>query len=76
MRNLAEPLLCEETIYVLFSELLFLIGIETVRYFFTYGYKEGDIMLRKISFIFAVFITGFIFSVIVALAFGITMSYA
>jgi hypothetical protein len=56
----------------------FLIGIETVRYFsfFTYGYKKGDIMLRKIGFIFAVFVTGFIFSVIVALAFGITMSYA
>lgn len=76
MRNLVEPLLRKETIYVLFSELLFLIGIETVRYFFTCGYKKGDIMLRKIGFIFAVFITGFIFSVIVALAFGITMSYA
>ena len=33
-------------------------------------------MLRKIGFIFAVLVTGFIFSVIVAVAFGITMSYA
>jgi hypothetical protein len=44
--------------------------------FFTYGYKKGDEMFRKICFVLAVFATGFIFSVIAAVAFGITMSYS
>jgi hypothetical protein len=33
-------------------------------------------MLRKIGFVIAVFFTAFILSVIAAIAFGITMSYA
>jgi hypothetical protein len=44
--------------------------------FFTYEYKERDKMFRKIGFVIAIFTTGFIFSVIAAVAFGIMMSYA
>jgi len=60
------------------ASYFFLVGIETVRHlsFFTYEYKERDKMFRKIGFVIAVFTTGFIFSVIAAVAFGIMMSYA
>jgi hypothetical protein len=34
------------------------------------------IMLRKMGFVFVVLVTAFILSVIAAIAFGITMSYA
>jgi len=33
-------------------------------------------MIQKIGFVFAVLVTGFLFSVIAAIAIGITMSYA
>ena len=48
--------------------------------FFTWGKNKGDmmihVMIQKIGFIFAVVATGSIVSILIAVAFGLAVSYA